>query len=127
MTSRIEIDALMRELYGARVLGNLDAICRLFSDEARFEIASAGNGNRLAVHSDGTGELRPLLTLLMRTFRIVNQEILSLVIDGPKVAAHWRADVYSRVTGSLVPTEFIDLVEIQSRRISSYLEFFVPR
>jgi hypothetical protein len=26
-----------------------------------------------------------------------------------------------------VPTEFIDLVEIQSRRISSYLEFFVPR
>ena len=126
MTSRVEIDALMRELYTARARGDLDGVCRLFSDEAKFEIASAGNGNRLAVNSNGRDELRPLLTLLMRTFRIANQEIRSIVIDGPKAVGHWRANVYSRITGSFVPTEFIDIVQVQDCRISSYLEFFVP-
>ena len=127
MTSRTEIETLMRDLYVARVLGSPDALCQMFCDEVRFELASANNGNRLAVNSNGKAELRSLLTLLMRTFRIVNQEILSLIIDSQKAAVHWRANVHSRVTGSSVPTEFIDLIEVQSSRISSYLEFYIPR
>jgi ketosteroid isomerase-like protein len=127
MMSRAEIDALMRELYAARVRGDLEGVCRLFTDHAKFEIASASNGNPIAVNSNGTGEFRPLLTLLTRTFRISDQAILSMIIDGQKAAVHWRAEVYSRITGSIVPTEFIDIVEVQTGRISSYLEFFVPR
>jgi ketosteroid isomerase-like protein len=127
MMSRSETDALMHELYAARVRDDLEGACRLFSDNATFEIASASDGNPIAVNSNGINEIRPLLTLLMRTFRIIDQGILSMIIDGPKAAVHWRANVYSRITGSLVPTECIDIVEIQVGRISSYLEFFVPR
>jgi ketosteroid isomerase-like protein len=127
MTYRIEVDTLLRELYAARIAGDLDRVCRLFSADARFEIASANNGNPIAVNSTGPGEFRPLLKLLIRTFRVTDQIILSMIIDGLKAAVHWRANVYSRITGSTVITEFIDIVEIHDGRISSYLEFFVPR
>ena len=127
MTSRLEVDTLLRELYAARVRGDLEGVCRLFSDDARFEIASASNGNPIAVDSKGADEFRPLLKLLCRTFRVTDQAILSMIIDGPNVAVHWRANIYSRITGNTVPTEFIDIVEVHSGHISSYLEFFVPR
>jgi ketosteroid isomerase-like protein len=127
MTSRLEVDALLQALYAARVRGDLEGVCRLFSDNAKFEIASANQGNPVAVNTSGVAEYRPLLTLLIRAFRISDHTILSMIIDGPKAATHWRSNVYSRITGSTVPTEFIDIVEIRGGRISSYLEFFVPR
>ena len=99
----------------------------MFSDNAKFEIASASRGNPVAVNSSGTGEFLPLLTLLIKTFRITDQSPLSIIIDGSKAAVQWRANVHSRITGAMVLTEFIDLVEITDGRISSYLEFFVPR
>lgn len=127
MTSRSAIDDLLRGLYAARVRGDLQGVCALFAPDARFEIAAASQGNPIAVNSHGAGEFRPLLTLLMRTFRITDQVILSMLIDGSKAAVHWRANVYSRITGAIVPTEFMDMVEVQSGSISSYIEFFVPR
>jgi ketosteroid isomerase-like protein len=127
MTSRSAIDGLLRELYAARVRGDLQGVCALFSADARFEIAAASQGNPIAVNSHGAGEFRPLLTLLMRTFRITDHVILSMLIDGSKAAVHWQAKVYSRITGAIVPTEFMDMVEVQSGSIVSYIEFFVPR
>ncbi len=127
MTSRLEVDALLRELYAARARGDLERVCQLFADDAKFEIASASNGNPIAVNTSGVSEFRPLLKLLIRTFRITDQAILSMIIDGPKIAVHWRANIYSRITGNTVPTELIDLVELQGGHILSYLEFFVPR
>jgi len=127
MTSRSEIDAKLQELYAARVSGDLERVCRLFSETAKFEIASASRGNPIAVNSSGIAEFRPLLTLLIKTFRITEQSFLSILIDGRKAAVHWQAKVHSRITGTVVLTEFIDIIEIQDGRISSYLEFFVPR
>ena len=118
---------MLRDLYAARIAGDLEGVCRLFSADARFEIASANNGNPIAVSSTAPGEFRPLLKLLIRTFRISDQVILSMIIDGLKAAVHWRANVFSRITGSTVTTEFIDIVDVSDGRISSYLEFFVPR
>jgi ketosteroid isomerase-like protein len=127
MTSRAEIEALLRELYAARVRGDLEGVFRLFTVTANFEIASASYGNPTAVNSTGADEFHPLLTLLLRTFRVSDQSILSLIIDGTSAAVRWRASVYSRITGVTVPTEFIDIVEVDHGRIASFLEFFVPR
>jgi ketosteroid isomerase-like protein len=127
MTSRSEVEMLLHELYTARGHGDLEGVCRLFSETAKFEIVSASHGNPVAVNTNGANEFRPLLTLLIRTFKISDHMIFSMIIDGPKAAVHWRANVHSKITGRTVPTEFIDIVEIQTHHISSYLEFFVPR
>jgi hypothetical protein len=41
--------------------------------------------------------------------------------------AHWRADIYSKVTGVTVPTELADVVQLAEDSIVTYTEFFAPR
>ena len=128
MMSRAEIGGRLRELYDARAGGDLKAICGLFAADARVEIASASHGNPVAVNARGREELLSLLTLLLRTFRVTGLSIFSMIVEEPKAAVHWRAAIHSRITGAVVLTEFMDIVEFDDcGQISSYIEFFVPR
>jgi ketosteroid isomerase-like protein len=124
---RLAIDRLLRELYAARVRGDLDAVCGTFLNDARFEIAGASRGSPTVIASVGPDKFRPLLALMIKTFKISDHSILSIIIEGEKAAVHWRATVHSRVMGTMVATELVDLVEVRDDRISSYIEFFVPR
>jgi ketosteroid isomerase-like protein len=127
MMDRLKIDRLLRELYAARVRGDLDAVCRSFLNDATFEIAGASGGSPIAVTSVGMDKFRPLLALMIKTFKISDQSILSMIIEGVKAAVHWRATIHSRITGTTVATELVDLIEVRDDRIASYIEFFAPR
>jgi len=128
MIDRLQIERLLLALYAARVRGDRDAVCRLFSDGAKFEIAGASHASPIAVKAIGAEEFRPLLTLMIKTFKLSDYQILSMIIESPKAAVHWSAKVQSRITGATVPTELVDLIEVKSSdRIVSYTEFFVPR
>ena len=127
MTDRLEIDGLLRGLYAARLRGDLDAVCRSFSDDAVFRIAGAGQVSPVSNRAVGVNEFRPLLAVMIKTFKLRDQVILAILIDGLKAAVHWRAGVYSRITGTIALTEFVAIVEVRNGRIVSYLEFFAPR
>ena len=127
MTDRPKIDRLLRDLYAARIRGDLDAVCGSFLNDARFEIAGASHGSPIAVTSIGVDKFRPLLALMIKTFKISDPSILSIIIEGMKAAVHWRATVHSRITGTTVATELVDVIEVREDRIASYIEFFVPR
>jgi ketosteroid isomerase-like protein len=64
--------------------------------------------------------------MLVKTFRLADHQVLSLLVDGDRAAVHWSASVHSRITGTRVKTEFVDLVEFEGAQIVSYAEFFVP-
>jgi ketosteroid isomerase-like protein len=127
--NRLEIERLLRELYAARVRGDIDAVCQSFSNDARFEIAGASPpATPVAVTAAGAGEFRALLRLMVKSFTLDDQNILSMIIDGHKAAVHWRARVHSRITGTSVPTELVDIIEVGERgRITRYTEFFIGR
>jgi ketosteroid isomerase-like protein len=127
LTDRLEIDRLLRELHGARVRGDLAAILRSFGDDASFRIAGASDGKPIAVTAEGIGAIRPWLAMMVKTFRLSDYVLLSLLIDGTRAAAHWRVTIHSRITGTAVPTELVDLAEVREGRIASYTEFFAPR
>ncbi len=126
MTDRKVTQQLLRDLYTARIEGRLDPLCGLFLVDAQFRIAGASDGKPIAIAASGAGEIRTWLSMLLKTFRIGDHQILSSVIDGNKAAVHWRADIHSKVTGAVVPTELMDLVELRGGRIVSYTEFFAP-
>ena len=65
--------------------------------------------------------------MMVKVFRLNDYTLLSLVVEWPRATAHWRADIYSKVTGVTIPTELVDLVELSEDRILSYTEFFAPR
>jgi ketosteroid isomerase-like protein len=122
-----EIDRMMRELYTARGCGDLEAVMRLFSAEVGFQIASARQGNSVGIKANGISELRPLLALLIKTFGLVDLTIRSITVDGAQATVHWSVNVRSRITGSMVATELIDIVELRDGCIVDFKEVFVQR
>lgn len=64
--------------------------------------------------------------MLVKTFRLTQYTILSLSVDVPRAAAHWRVDIHSKITRLVVPTELVDLIDVRGGRISSHIGFFVP-
>jgi ketosteroid isomerase-like protein len=123
---RQETERLLRGLYAARVSGDIAAVYDKFSPDARFQIAGASHSTPVAVTAVGAGEYRPLLAIMIKTFKLSDEEIVSLVIDGSKAAVHWRVKIFSRLTGTTVLTELVDMIEIRNGRIGSYIEFFAP-
>jgi ketosteroid isomerase-like protein len=118
---------MVRDLHGARVAGDLAGMCRLFADNGRFEIAGASADKPIAIRADGIAEFRPWLAMMTKVFRLSDYNLLSLVVEWPRASAHWRVNIYSKVTGVTVPTELVDLIELRDDRIQTYSEFFVPR
>jgi ketosteroid isomerase-like protein len=128
MTARAEIERLLLELYAARVRGDLAAVCATFTNDANFQVAGAGsNASPVAMKALGVNEFRPLLAIMIKSFKLSEQTVLAMLIDGAKAAVHWQAKIHSRITGTTVLTELMDLVEVRDGRIASYTEFFVPR
>jgi hypothetical protein len=124
---RLTTERVARELYAARVAGQLDTLCSLFHPLARFRIAGSRDGHQIALVASGDTEIHSWLGILVKTFRLVHYEELSMIIDGARAAVHWRADIHSRITGSVTATELVDLIEVDSGRIACYVEFFLPR
>src|SRR5271167_4664449 len=118
---------MIRHLHAARVAGDLAGLCRLFADQGRFEIVGASADKPIAIRADGLAEFRPWLAMMTKVFRLSDYTLLSLVVEWPRASAHWRVNIYSKVTGVTVSTELVDLVEIRDGRIQTYSEFFVPR
>jgi ketosteroid isomerase-like protein len=126
MLDRREMQQLLDRLYAARVAGRLDELCGLFSTQAHFRIAGASDGKPIALAAHGRAAIRPWLAMMVKTFRLTRHEILTTLIDGHRCAVRWSADIHSRITGSVVATELVDLVEVTEGEISSYVEYFVP-
>ena len=126
MTERRQVEELVRALHAARVEANLERLCALFSPDAHMRIQGTSDGKPIAVGAKGIGQIRPWLAILVKTFRLGEYKLLSLTIEGERAAAHWRVDIHSKITGALVPTELVDLIEVRDGQIASYVEFFVP-
>src|SRR5215470_2573808 len=111
MTDRLEIDRLVRELYAARTRGDLEGVCRTFSNDAKFQIAGASRASPIAITAVGIDEIRSWMALMIKTFQLNEQEVLSTIIEGAKAAVHWRVTIHSRITGASVVTELVDLIQ----------------
>lgn len=126
MTDRLAVEQLVRELHAARLAGDLERVCALYSEDARLRIAGTTDGKPIAIAASGIAEIRPWMSILVKTFRMSQYTMLSLTVDAPRAAAHWRVDILSKITGVVVPTELVDLIDVRGGRISSHTEFFVP-
>lgn len=124
--SQGESERLMREIYAARLRGDLEGLSRQFSASANFRLAGSGQTIPLAVSRNGAVEIRTLLRLLIKTFQLTDLTILAMVVDGSRAATHWSAKIHSRITGATTETELMDLVEFKDGLVVDYLEFFAP-
>ena len=127
MAERIVAQKLIEQLHAARVGGDLAGMCRVFAANGKYEILGASADKSIAIRAKDLAEFRPWLAMMVKIFRLNNYQLLSLIVEWPRATAHWRADIYSKVTGVTVPTELVDVVELNSEHIVTYTEFFAPR
>jgi ketosteroid isomerase-like protein len=127
VTDRRDTDQLLRELHAARIEGQLARLCAVFAQDATFRIAGSSEGKAIAIAASGLDEIRPWLAMLVKTFRLTQYEPSPSVIEGQRAMIHWRAHIHSKITGAVVATELVDMVEVRDSRISSYFELFVAR
>jgi ketosteroid isomerase-like protein len=127
VTERAAAERMVSDLHTARLAGNLAGMCSLFADQGRFEIAGASADKPIAIRAETLADFRPWLSMMTKVFRLTDYHLISLVVEGPHVSAHWRVNIFSKVTGVTVPTELVDLLELRDGRIRTYSEFFVPR
>jgi len=124
--NRLEVEQLLGRLYAARTEGRLDPLCALFAPNAHFRIVGSSDGKPIAIAAQGTAEIRTWLSVMLKTFKLTHYQLISLLVEGTKASVHWRVDIHSKITGTVVPTELVDLVELGDDRILAYREFFAP-
>ena len=122
MTGRDDIERTLRSAYDARQRGDLDALAAVFAPHARFRMAGS-NASPIATLVEGAEQYRPLFAGMIKTFEILEQKVVTLLVEGSKAAVQWHARMRSSVTGETVETDLFDLVEIEDGRIVSFFEF----
>jgi ketosteroid isomerase-like protein len=127
MTDRSAIEGLLQELYSARLRGDLNALCACFTEDATLRISGASDSNPILIQATGLTEFRRMFSMMIKSFKLSEYASLSMLVDGRSAASHWSVRIHSRITGLVVNTELIDLVEVREGRIATYTEFFVPR
>ena len=123
MSSRADIERLLKEAYDARQRGDIEALLRLFSDDVRFQVAGAQAERGVAAEVSGREQFRSLLVELIRSFELLDHKILAMTVDGESATVHWRAKFRSAATGEEVDTELVDVIKIKGDRITSFIEF----
>jgi ketosteroid isomerase-like protein len=127
MNERADGAGIIASLHQARLQGDLPAMCAHFADIGRFEIIGSSADKPIRISADNLASFRPWLAMMVKVYRFNNYSLDQVIVDGRRIAANWRVDIHSKVTGVSVPTELIDLAEVHDGRIVSYKEFFVPR
>jgi ketosteroid isomerase-like protein len=122
MTNRTDIERTLRDAYAARQRGDLDVLGQIFAPHARFQMAGS-NASPVAARAEGAEQYRPLLAGMIKTFEVLDHNIVAMLIDGSKAAVQWRAKIRSAVTGQTVETDLFDLIEMEDGRIKSFYEF----
>jgi len=127
VAERIVAQRIIEKLHAARVAADLAGMCALFADTGRFQILGASADKPISIQAVDLKGFKPWLAMMVKVFKINNYAVLATVVEWPRATVHWRADIYSKVTGATVHTELVDILEVSEDRILSYTEFFAPR
>src|SRR3984957_16269846 len=119
MTDRSRVEQLVKELHAARLEGDLERLCAVFAPAGRGRIAGERDCKPIAIDASRIARIRPWLSILVKAFRLSRYQLLSLTIEGASAAAHWRVDIESKITGIIVATELVDLIEVRNGQIRS--------
>jgi ketosteroid isomerase-like protein len=121
MTSRSQIESIVKSLCEARLRGDLDGVLKDIAADARFSLNGRGTGvQALGAPCQGMAAIKPVIQQLIDTWRFDRLEQVELMVEGEKAVVHWRADVTCIPTGKSAPFEIVDLITFRDGRIVDY-------
>jgi ketosteroid isomerase-like protein len=121
MTSRTQIEDTIRDLWVARLQGDLEGTLKGVAEGAVFSLNARGTGEKsMSERSTGKAAIRPVLRQLIENWRFDDWKQISLLIDGEKALLHWTARVTCVPTGKSENFDVFDLIAFQDDKIVDY-------
>jgi len=122
MTSRGEIEALVRGLCAARVAGDMDTLRRGYADNATFRIVGSPEWGALTAPLTGHAKIMAKFEVMIANFAVEDFAILDLFVEGNKASVRWRA-VRDTKTKDESITEVAQFLEVENGQVVSLVEF----
>jgi len=123
MTTRREIEVLVRGLCAARVAGDMDTLRQGYADTATFRIAGSPAWGPLSAPLDGHAAIMARFESNIASLPLGDFAILDLVVEGNQAAIRWRATVRDVGTKDDATTEVAQFLEVENGKVISLVEF----
>jgi ketosteroid isomerase-like protein len=123
MGHREAVLELIRQAYAARGRGDLEGLVAAFHPEAVFTLVGDKRSLQVAGSAQGHHGLRETLGGFIATFKFVERQILSELVEADRAAVHSRLVVRYDPTGKTLTTECLDLLKFQDGKIIELIEF----
>ncbi|NNM71760.1 nuclear transport factor 2 family protein [Enterovirga aerilata] len=123
MADKAALERVIREIYDARIRGDVDGILRHTAESVEFSIAGCGASSAIPCSVTGQAPLRDLMRHLISAFEFRNGRILDLMIDGDRAIVHWRVHVKAPASGEEAHTELVDLIRFSGEKVLSFRQF----
>jgi ketosteroid isomerase-like protein len=123
MSSRDEIEAVVRESYALRCAGRLDGLMAMFGPDPRFRIAGDVIPGELTKEVRGREELRALLERLIQDWNWNDYRIDTVLVEGNRAVAHGKGTMRYVPNTEDIETETLDVLTISEGKIVDFLEF----
>src|SRR3977135_2935650 len=121
MTSRTQIEDTIRDLWVARLQGDLEGTLKGVAEGAVFSLNARGTGEKsMSERSTGKAAIRPVLRQLIENWRFDDWKQISLLIDGEKALLHWTASVTCVPPGKSENFDVFDLIKFHDDKIVDY-------
>lgn len=123
MTSRAGLLAIIERSYAARRRGDAGEATADFHDDGSFRFAASGTASKLAGTVRGKQQIRDLVSQLTEAFTFLDQEFISIVIEGERASVHSNTTLRHNPTGVQVTTEILDHFLFKDGKIIEFVEF----
>ena len=121
MLEEAQVREIILSIYQARKLGNKDDVARYWAPGATFRLA--GDHDQLGSFPGGPVEAQAAIAALIDRFTFHEMTSLSMLIDGNRVAAHWKV-LLSAANLEPFETEIADFWRLDDQgRITELVEF----
>jgi ketosteroid isomerase-like protein len=121
--TRTEIEGIIRKLYAARVVGNVEEIMGAMAPDVDFALAGDPAASRVVGRCGGHEKLRAQLAKLVDGFKFNAYDIVTLVAEGSNAAVRARANITSAATGQTVDMDLGDFFTFKNGRVASFVQF----
>jgi ketosteroid isomerase-like protein len=123
MADKAALEAVVREMYAARIRGDVDGILRHTDDDVEFSIAGCAASSAIPCAVHGSQALRDVMGRLISAFEFRNGHVIDMLVEGERAVVRSRVEV--RVPGSdeAAETELVDLITFRDGKVLSFRQY----
>ena len=125
MTSRAEIEKIIRDAYAARARNDVEGTFAAFHPDCDFRLNGRGTG-AAAMNQPFRGQaaVRQAIGSLIAAFRFEDWKLIDLIVEGDLAAVHWRAKVTCNATGRFDEFDVIDKCRLKDGKVIEFLQSY---